>query len=550
MSISEEQGTPLRYGIGVDTGGTFTDAVLVDLATARVLKTAKRPTTTHDLSVGIAQALEVILEGVEENRVTRVALSTTLATNALVENRGADVGLLVIGPMKHLDLPVISTKYLDGGHDHTGRESMPLNLEALMASIVEFRGHVDTYAVCASFSIENPNHELVAAKAIELVDPRPVFLSHQVSDRAGMRERAATTALHARLMPVIRAFTREVRSLMEEKHITATVSVIRGDATPEDPARAENRAAETIASGPAATARFGASAIGGRALVVDVGGTTTDITLVENGRPAISNEGSLIGPWRTHVQAVDMMTVGIGGDSHVVLFQDGRLTIGPARVIPLALAGDIPDPEEWLGPERRGKCLFLRPGETDRDEDDLLIAQLRRGASTPRILSEKLGIPELTLEREIASALFHRQILETGFTPTDALRVLGRIDIGNVEASLAGARILAKARSQEVEQFCRAVVRETVVSIRNAIARYVFRHQTGLDMPGYLLGEHPSPLMATRFSLNLPIVGVGAAAHELLPEVAEELNTAIVFPPHYEVGNAVGAILVALDIRE
>lgn len=541
-----------HYGIGIDTGGTYTDAVLIDLDTHHILKTAKRPTTHHDLSIGVAQALEAVTEGVDVRAIRRIAFSTTLATNAVVEGRGASVGLIVIGQVKPFDLPVVSVRYIDGGHDHTGREMTPLDLEALVDTVTGWKGEMSAYAVAAAMSIQNPAHEQVAEKAIELADPKPVFLSHRISDRPGVRERAGTAVLHARLMPVIADFIDRLKHVAAERRIRPDLTEMRmigGDAVGIDLDKAVQRAAKTVAGGPAATAWFGAhSAAARRALVVDVGGTTTDITLIENGRPVISTDGSRIGPWRTHIDAVDMETVGIGGDSLVRVDRDGILHVGPERVRPLAASPGLPPAGEWIGVENRCKCFLIQtdaPGETEA-EDQLLQALRAHGPATPAQLTARLSLSDFTLERRTAALIFRRRIAASGFTPTDALHVLGRTDIGDAEASKAGARALAAARSQSVEAFCEDLLRATRSRIRRAILDAVLRKRTGKGtaaLPGFDAGD--DDLLDVAFSLKVPIIGIGAAARELLPAVAESLKTQVIFPPHYAVGNALGAIMIA-----
>ncbi len=121
----------------------------------------------------------------------------------MVEDKGARVGLFIIGFAKPFDLPVFSVKHIEGGRDHMGKEEKPLDVEALLDGVIDFKEQVEAYAVSSAMSIVNPAHELVAAKAIGLTDPKPVFCSHQISDRAGVRERAAAAVLNASLMPVI-----------------------------------------------------------------------------------------------------------------------------------------------------------------------------------------------------------------------------------------------------------------------------------------------------------------------------------------------------------
>ena len=148
------------YVIGIDTGGTFTDAAVLDRSSHRVVAKAKSPTTHHDLALGIARALgEALTAGdVDASRVGMVALSTTLATNAVVEGRGARVGLFMIGPTTYSDLPVTSVRYVKGGHKWSGEEEDPLEIEAILEGVDAFRGEVDAYAVCAALSMVRPTH--------------------------------------------------------------------------------------------------------------------------------------------------------------------------------------------------------------------------------------------------------------------------------------------------------------------------------------------------------------------------------------------------------
>lgn len=548
MVPEPQEDVPLA--VGLDTGGTFTDAVLVEMKGGRVLKTAKHPTTHHRLGLGISRALEAVTADVAPERVRRMAFSTTLATNAVVEGRGARVGLLVIGDVKTFDLPVVSVRYVDGGHDHLGREVRPLDLEALTDALAELAGHVDAYVVAGAMSMEDSTHEQVATRAIELTDPKPVFASHQVGGRAGLKERAATAVLHARLLPVISGFVEELRELIRRRGFAGEVRMIRGDAEAIGLDAVIRRAAATAASGPAATAFFGArSAAARRALVVDVGGTTTDITLIEDGRPAVSSEGSWIGSWRTHIDAVEMDTVGIGGDSLTLLDRSGTLRIGPHRATPLAMAPECPDPGRWIGPEARARCVFLADERGEADgADSPILNLLRRERAVPAAdLMARLHLSEIGMERELEGLARLGTVRISGFTPTDALHALGKLDLGDRNRSMAAAKALGALRSRSPEAFCEDVLKETRVRLRRAILNVAFRKRTGKGLDACFPESGDAGILAVSFALKIPIVALGAAARLLLPEVAEELGAHVIFPSHYEVGNALGAVWIALD---
>ena len=357
-------GNTKRYYIGIDTGGTYTDAVLIALDSGSIIATAKSPTTHYNIQIGVQRVLETVLSesDVPTNAIETTCVSTTLATNALVENKGADVGLFVIGFNQRLEVPAVAARYIPGGHTIKGEEVEPLGINFIVDGVNELKNDVDAWAVCSSMAFMNPVHELVAAKAVKLVSDAPVFCSHEASSKAGMKERASTACLNAQLLPVMQKFLSGIQNALAQCGITGNVLVVRGDATAMEMDEALTHAATTIASGPAATALFGARTTGSTdALILDVGGTTTDITLIKEGKPVIDTAGMSIGKWETHVEAVEMFTVGIGGDSLVQCTHVKPTTVGPDRVTPVCMASDLPSPEEWIGADKHSRCIMPVP---------------------------------------------------------------------------------------------------------------------------------------------------------------------------------------------
>lgn len=532
--------------IGIDTGGTYTDAVLVDKKDKRVLASAKTPTTHYDLSLGITTALKKLMEGRLDDLsgVAEVHVSTTLATNAVVEDKGSRVGLFVIGQTKPLDLPALSIRYVPGGHSYTGEEEEPLDIEMLVDGLEALRGHVDAYAVTASMSIQNPAHELVASRAIQLMDPKPVFLSHQVSKRPGMKERAATAVLNAALMPVMEYFLKSMNHSLSSEGFRGRVRIVRGDGFLMDLEKAASEAAFTFASGPAATAIYGAlPSDGSGAIIVDVGGTTTDITMIKDGKPIITSDGSVIGDWQTHVDAVEMHTVGCGGDSRVSFDRDGKLLVGPCRVLPVSMAGDMLKSLDWLSSGKM-TCLCLAPDVEPALalSEPVMTCLGEKGPSSPEVISEVTGIPEITLESVIEQLTRMQLVFEIGFTPTDALHVLGALGIGDKAKADRAAEILSSRMGLAKHDFCKKVIEAAGDRIRESIIEYVVQKEMGFKMTAFLGGIKETSLMDVSFRLNIPIIGMGAAAMHLLPYVAENLGTKAVFPDHFEVGNALGAV--------
>ena len=540
--------------IGVDTGGTYTDAVVVDPAQNRVLAWAKEPTTAHDPALAIGRALAAVLDKAKADpaQIVGLTVSTTLATNALVEDKGADVGLLVIGHDQRLDVPATDLRFIPGGHKARGVEAEPLGMDHLLSAIAAMKDHVDVYAVCAMLAFNDPSHELVAVKAIELVDPKPVFCSHLASTRPGLRERAATAVLNARLLPVMRDFLASIDQSMTSLGLNCPVGIVRGDCRSMDLEQALRNSSSTVASGPAATALFGRHAAGQTtALIVDVGGTTTDITLIRDGRPVIREEGMTIGSWGTHVRAVEMYTVGLGGDSLTMVDRDS-LTLGPARVLPLSQAHlhldgraleVMTDPGSWIGPSLFAQCLAPAPGVPPGD-DPILNRLATLGPATPDTLRRELGLAESRLDKAIARLQAGRKVVACGFTPTDALHVLGELTLGDSGPAARGAAGLAPLLNMDPAQFCRRVLDHARQTIAVNILTALGEREVGPALARFLREDEPSSLLDISIRLKPRIIGIGAAAPYLLPDVAKTLGTRVVFPDHYHVGNAVGAALM------
>ncbi len=545
-----------KYIIGIDTGGTYTDAVLVDKDSGRVVATAKKPTTHYQLSVGTGNALAELFanaanaisgtsDTLSPGQIEAVAVSSTLATNSVVENKGARVAIIVIGYVKHFKLPVKAVVFVKGGHTIHGEEEEPLDLDYLVQLIHGLKSEVDAYGVCSAMSIKNPTHELVTEKAISMLDPKPVFCSHRISNLVGMQERAATAGLHAKLMPVMQEFVAGVQKAMSSQNLDCPLLVVSGNGKAMEAEKIVNEAGLTVASGPACTAYFGASQDERDCLVIDVGGTTTDVAMLENGHPLLTTEGCRIGRWKTHVEAVDMYTGGIGGDSHVYVDKKGRLTIGPGRVTPLCMAEKIPPAGDWLGVENQCKLIVLRPEAAGEVPDNELTRLLRQaGQLTPATIRQRTGLGGIPLEVQLEHLARKQLIFECGFTPTDALHVLGEIDIGNRKIAEDAAELLGRAMNMSGEDFSRLVVRNTEEMIENLIIDYVVQRYWKDSLANFISTRKEHPVLGVDFSIKLPLIGIGAAARYFLPGVAKNLRTTVSFPKNCEVGNAIGAAII------
>ncbi len=539
-----------KYIIGIDTGGTYTDAVLLESQSGKILAKAKVPTTHFDLARGIGGALTELLakNGVTPEVISSVCISSTLATNSVVENKGARVAVLVIGYVRHFELPVKAVVFVKGGHNIDGKEEEGLDIEYLITLVEGLKNEVDSYAICSAMSMKNPTHELVAEKAIGMLDPKPVFCSHRISKLTGMHERAATAGLHAKLMPVMGDFIEGVGKAMAGLSLDCPVLVIGGNGQAIEAERAVTEAGMTVASGPACTAHFGAAHTRKDALVIDVGGTTTDIAFVENGRPLLASDGCRVGLWKTHVEAIDMHTAGIGGDSHVHVGERGELSIGPNRVTPLAMAGSVKyPPGDWLGVDNKSRLIVLRPEAMHLVPDSELTRLLTQaGQLTPAVIRRRTGLAGIPLDVELEHLTRKQLIFECGFTPTDALHVLGKISLGDRERAISGAEILGRALGLSSTEFAELVLLRTEELIENMIIDYVIQRSWQNSLAGFIASRKNHPVLGVEFSIKIPLIGIGAASRYLLPRVAERLHTSVTFPEHCEVGNAVGAAMIGL----
>lgn len=338
---------------GIDVGGTTTNAALVD--GNRVVKTAIGPTDHHEILGSLLRTMDRLIEGVDVERIERVVLSTTLITNLIAEGKADRVGLVLIpgpgvnpGDYRFKTTPVI----LDGAIDYRGREIAPLRDDQIKAAAQSLADQgYRKVAVVGKFCQRNHEHELhvrdlfsKAAPAIE------VEMGHRVSGQLNFPRRAATTMLTLATRAHYRRFAEQAERAIRERGIMAPIYILKADGGTLPLDRSLDRPVETIFSGPAASV-MGVMALtpeGQTSVVVDIGGTTTDLALILSGKPLLSSKGARIEDMLTHVRAFAVRSIGIGGDS-VVRASGGRVTVGPDRAGPaFALGGPEPTPTDAL----------------------------------------------------------------------------------------------------------------------------------------------------------------------------------------------------------
>ena len=558
----------MKIVLGIDTGGTYTDAALVDHDAGTVLAGAKALTTRHDLAIGIAEAVRAVLEreAVAPEEIHLVALSTTLATNAIVEGQGRSIGLLLIGYDRELvrqygleqELATERLAYVAGGHDVVGEEVEPLDEEAVREAILAWRDEVEGFAVSSYFGVYNPTHELRAKAQVQSLTDLPVTCGHELTTRLDSVRRATTAALNAQLIPLLRELIATVRRTLDGMGVAAPLMVVKGDGSLVRAGWAMERPIETILSGPAASV-VGAWHLAGRHDVwtVDVGGTTTDIAVLDAGRPRLNPHGAHVGGWRTMVEAADVHTVGLGGDSHVCLNGLG-LTIGPQRVIPLCLlASQYPPVIDRLKIQAQGKAgprsgqfvVAQRPSARGLSlEKRDLLESLRAG---PRLLTSVVEDGPMVNQR-VRDLEACQILLRSAFTPTDALHALGRLNLWSREAACVGGRLLAKQMGVSLEILCRRVVDGVGDRVSRALVTKILDDEEVLPnweqepsaaaLLARALGDKPDSDLRCEMRLRQPLVAIGAPVEAYLPRVADQLSTELIIPPNAEVANAVGAV--------
>jgi len=574
--------------LGVDTGGTYTDAVLIR-DEKEVIASAKSLTTRRDLAIGIGGAVEAVLaeSGVDPSEISLASLSTTLATNALVEGQGGRVGLVYIG-FREKDLAghglsdVLNgdpALVLAGGHDHAGGQAAALDVDSLRVWLRGEGASVSGYGVAGVFATRNPAHELEVAAIIAEETGRPVSLSHQLSAKLNGPKRALTAVLNARLIGMIDRLIAQAQGKLSALGVSAPLMVVRGDGALISVEMARERPIETILSGPAASI-VGARWMTGadEALVSDIGGTTTDVAVLRGGKPAIDPAGARVGPYRTMVEAVAMRTTGLGGDSEVHFVSEGLkggVTLGPRRLMPISLiATEAPEiVHEALDMQLRSDLIgehdarFVRavPGVSSDGlgaRDGALLARIGAGIwPLGKVLGNRLDAQ--ALKKLVARGL----VQVAGVTPSDASHVLGRADAWDRDAAQKALTLFGRRRTGSGN----ALARDPRVLAQMIVDQLT--HQTGLallecafaeeedsfglpedELARHVLtqrglGSHRG-LLRVETGLAVDVVGLGASAPSYYPAVGELLGCRMILPEHAGVANAIGAVVGRVTMRK
>ncbi len=461
--------------------------------------------------------------------------------------------------------------FIAGGHNADGSPQARLDESALRTAVSDTVGDISAFAVAGHFATRNPDHETGARDLLRELGDAPVTCSHELSSSLGGPRRALTAVLNARLINLLDRLVAATESIMAERGLTCPLMVVKGDGSLLQADYARSRPVETVLSGPAASLA-GAAFLAGTttALVADIGGTTTDIALLRNGAPRLKADGALVGGWQTMVEAADIRTCGLGGDSEVRPVSRGTaggLTLGPRRAVPLSLlATRWPEVKDHLSAQLEVAVPMATDGRfvmplmphgvpawLTRSEARLAEKVLDTGpVSIADIAGTQLALG--AVDRLIARGLL---TLAT-FTPTDALHVTGGFTGFDHEAAMLGARLMARQKNgigQKLANTEDELARQTLAELYRrsglALMDAALAHDgageaqastnpllSGLYRPD---ANEADGLVALSLDLGTGLVALGASAAAHYPHVADLMGADLTVPDHADVAGAVGA---------
>ncbi|NJD01586.1 MAG: hydantoinase/oxoprolinase family protein [Ruminiclostridium sp.] len=581
----------MKYGLGIDTGGTYTDAVIYDLENHILMATAKSVTVKENLETGINAVLDLLPEDMLE-KVELVALSTTLATNACVEGRGSRARLVMIGCDSDIvgkygreyGLPDVSEIiFLQGGHNQQGEMTGEPDWDYLRKKLVECESNTDAFAAVELWGIKNPEFEKRTKEFITGNTGKLTICGHELTGEVNSLKRAASALLNAQLIPLVNDFISAVKTSIANKNINASLVIVRGDGSLMSEEYAREKPVETMISGPAASVAGGVWLTGEKdCIIIDMGGTTSDLAIVEDGKPGLTPEGANVGKWKTGIKSISIDTLGLGGDSLIRRTAEGKLDIGPVRAAPLSWMVS-----RWPFILEQIKLLYIMKKKhtislceffyliRDVSEDPFynnkekrIVLELKNGPRSISDLAEATGTS--IYQSDTARLEKLGLIMRCGLTPTDIMHLSGDFCEWNREAAYYGAEIMANQLDISLEELKREVYEKMKEKLYISIVKLLLEKDgSHLVRDGFtnqlcdllVYSYHKGRSINTEnnmknglahcsFSTKAKLVGIGAPIHIFLPDVSRCLNTDYMIPENAGVANAVGAITGNVSVEE
>lgn len=477
--------------LGLDVGGTFTDAVIID--GYRVIASAKKRTTKDNLMHGIGEALDAVLQNCDTSLINQVTLSTTVVTNTIVEGKEQPVDLYVVtGPGRNVDdIFPVSPIYLQGYTDHRGIvvERTPADAVRGIANMVQARSGTDLAAVSAKFGVRNPQEELSITEELKNTY-HTISNGSLLSGSLNFPRRTISAYFNSAVTPVFTVFKKNVEDALSARNILAPLHILKADGGSLPMEHMVSRPVETAFTGPAATV-LGLSALGvignKHTVALDIGGTTTDISLWKYGKPLMTKNGVSIREYPSAVRSFAVTSVGIGGES-VIRLKNGNLTVGPERVGPSVALGGI---EPTLG--------------------DALIVLGHANYGDFNLASRAL--------QDLADAIQATLRSNNVNTSNNQLTL--------IKTASDVARLIVEKALQTIQHGINEVVK-----VENKRPIYVV---ADIVNPDVFVPEH--------------IVVVGGTAPSLGPSIGEYLELPVTIPENAAVANAIGAALALSTIE-
>lgn len=569
----------MKIGIGIDTGGTCTDAIIYRFENGEVLAYSKTATTKEDLSKGIGKALQELPKDLVD-RSEVIALSTTLATNACVENKGGRAKLIFFGVNPdnvrrtgaEYGLTVDdSLIFINSRTKISGEIVKEPDWERFKMEICEKLSGCDAVAVVEMFAQKTGARlERKARQIIGKLFDIPVVCGHELFADNNIVKRGASTLLNARLLSLLDDFIKAVKKALRELDIKIPFVIVRSDGSLMNEAFAKGHPIETLLCGPVASVMGAAALTKERnCVVVDMGGTTTDIAFVKNGIPKTADNGVQIGRWGTFVRGLFVDTFALGGDSGVTLDEANRVMLQSEKVLPMCMAASMfPQLKQHLREEKANRSLTLSQKEEvyvgikDIAQSRIYTEEEKEIAallfSRPMSLEEagrRLDRP--LLRKHLDRLLSEGVLLRCGLTPTDAMHVLGDFVKYDREGAELAVRRMARIRRCSPGQLCKeiydAVKEKLYVNLTRILLEDLYPEFGREGMTKQLLhlirgtyekqGTLQDDFLQARFTSSAALVSVGAPTHLFLPDVGKMLCARVLTPKYAMAANALGAVV-------
>ncbi len=563
--------------IGIDTGGTCTDAVIFDFENKKIVASAKSQTTHSNLEIGIENSLKKLPEDLLKN-CSYLALSTTLATNACVENKGGRVLMIFIAAYEK----AIKDNYRSYGFDSLDNMYM-LNCgddrleepdwEGFKEEIKEKMSGFDSIAIADMNSSRNNGvNEKQAAHIIREIADIPVVCSYELFQDRNVIQRGASALLNAKLLPVIARFLHAVKEVLKKKNLDLPVVIMRSDGSMMSEEYAKEHPVETLLCGPAASVKGGSYLQSAKkAYIVDMGGTTSDIAIVKGGKPVYAKKGIRVGGWRTFVKGLYVDTFGLGGDSEI-LFHDNEISLGERRVVPLCILANsyeyvVDDLKKLIANHPIGHTrpiygyfILLKNIDNPANYSNYEIKLCEALKDRPLIIDDAARAVDSDVYNLKTERLENEGIIiRAGLTPTDMMSVKGDFNLYDSTASVLATKFLALSTEKDEEVIPELVYEQVVRKLYDNIVRigledkfqklkrYDYTKEIEILSDAFYkmrtLGENAKDVINPQFSTDATLVGIGAPIHVFLPRVAKILGTDYTIPKEAGVTNALGALI-------